>query len=319
VQAEYTAALDAAGQAGNYTVFDAQFDGDGPNSAWMSGRTHVIWATGETYGDGDDSTLTPANEATLAAFLAAGGRLFLSAQDYLYDRYGLGSTSPYKFTAGEFPYDYLGVDSVTQDFTEDAEFNIAGVGSSLADGQSFTVGTSPVYMYPDDLTRLPAALDVFDVTAKAGEQPAVQYGNGAFRTVFFAFPFENITDGASPNTKGELMGRILSWLSTGVEGRPATDPSSPATYSLAANFPNPVTAHTTVSFALPRAGRVGIAVYNVAGQKVKTLVDGTMGAGRHTVNWNGRNEGGQSVAAGVYLYQMQAGGFSSTRKMVVVR
>ncbi|MCU0607840.1 MAG: Ig-like domain-containing protein, partial [Candidatus Edwardsbacteria bacterium] len=280
VQTEYTAALDAAGQSGNYTVFDAQFDGDGPDSVWISGRTHVIWATGETYGDGDDSTLTPANEAVLAAFLNAGGRLFLSAQDYLYDAYN----SAGYFTAGQFPYDYLGLDSAAQDFTEDAYFNIAGVGLSLADGQSFTVDTSPVYMYPDDLTRLPAALDVFDVTAKVGEKPAVQYGNGTFRTVFFAFPFENITEVASPNTQGELMARILSWLTTGVEGNPAVL-SKPASYSLAANYPNPVRGRTTVKYALPRAGNVRIAVYNVAGQKVKTLVDGTMNAGYHSVSW----------------------------------
>ncbi|MCU0606155.1 MAG: T9SS type A sorting domain-containing protein, partial [Candidatus Edwardsbacteria bacterium] len=67
------------------------------------------------------------------------------------------------------------------------------------------------------------------------------------------------------------------------------------------------------------AGNVRIAVYNVAGQKVKTLVDGTMNAGYHSVSWDGRNESGQAVSAGVYLYQMQADNFSTARKLVVVR
>jgi len=52
---------------------------------------------------------------------------------------------------------------------------------------------------------------------------------------------------------------------------------------------------------------------------VKILTDGTINAKHHSVNWNGRNEGGQKVAAGVYMYKMQAEGFSLARKLVVVR
>ncbi|MRR08606.1 T9SS type A sorting domain-containing protein [bacterium] len=104
---------------------------------------------------------------------------------------------------------------------------------------------------------------------------------------------------------------------TGVSGGPSSD--LPTVFALGANTPNPVQGHTTVTYALPKAGNVRIAVYNVAGQKVKTLVDGAMGAGYHSVSWNGRNESGQAVSAGVYLYQMQADNFSTARKLVVVR
>ena len=321
VQAEYTAALDAAGQTGNYSVYNSTFSGDGPNSAWMSGRTHVIWFSGEVYGDGDDSTLTPANEATLGTFLDAGGRLFLSAQDYIYDRYRMGSSDPYKFTAGEFPYDYLGVDSVDQDFlpSSTSPFDVSGVGLALTEGMAFTVANTPLgWLYPDNLTKLPAALDVFDVTAKVGEKPAVQYSNGTFRTVFFAFPFENLEDSSTPNTKGELMYRILNWMSTGVEGGPEAQ-AKPTVFSLAKNYPNPLRTSTTIKFALPKNSHVRMDVYNVAGQKVKTLVNDNLNAGHHSVPWNGANDNGQKVAAGVYLVRMATSEFSATRKMTVLR
>ncbi len=307
----YTAALDAAGQAGNYTVYQTATGGaDGPGAAWYSGRTHVIWFTAAMYEA--INTLTDNDEANLAAYLDGGGRLFLCGQDYLYDRY----PSAGAFSAGQFPYDYLGVASVVQDDIMDP-YNIAGVGLSLADGQAFAVVEDPsTGTYADDLTPLAGAMGVFDAT---GVITATQYSNGTFRTVFSTTLFEDITDGSSPNTKGELMYRILNWLSTGVEANPAADLSKPAAYSLAANYPNPVRGATTVKYALPKAGRVSIGVYNVMGQKVKTLVDGTMNAGYHAVSWNGRNESGQAVSAGVYLYKMQADNFSTARKLVVVR
>jgi hypothetical protein len=314
VRGIYTAALDSAGQAGNYTVFNVTTNGAGPDTIWMRNRTHVIWFTGLS-GDGSDTTLTPTNEANLKTYLDQGGKLFLCGDDYLYQRYG----SAGYLTAGQFPYDYLGVDSTNQDTIYNLAFGIAGVPLSLAEGQAFTVGTTPITLYVDELIKREGAGGVFDLTTKAGEKVAVQYSNGIFRTVFFAFPFENITDGTAPNTKGQLMARILSWLTTGVEGKPAATDNMPVTYSLASNFPNPVHGQTTVRYALPRAGRVSITVYNVMGQKVKTLVDGTMSAGHHSVNWNGRNEGGQAVAAGVYMYKMQAEGFTSARKLVVIR
>ena len=273
----------------------------------------MIWFTGLS-GDGSDTTLTPANEANLKTYLDQGGKLFLCGDDYTYQRYG-GS---YKFTAGQFPYDYLGVDSTT-DHSASVPYNIAGVGYALTDGMAFTVDTMPVQPYPDDMVKIPAAMYDFDVTAKVGEKQAIQYSNGVFRTVFFAFPFENIIDGAAPNTKGQLMSRILGWLTTGVEGKPTADRSQPAVYSLAANYPNPARERTTIKFALPQAGAVRIEVYNIAGQKVKTLVNTTMNAGYHGVTWNGRNDAGQAVAAGMYMYRMTADNFSATRKLVLVK
>jgi hypothetical protein len=106
---------------------------------------------------------------------------------------------------------------------------------------------------------------------------------------------------------------------TGVEGKPV-DPTKPVVFALNASYPNPSRGgNAAFKFALPKDSRVSISVYNVSGQKVKTLVNANLSAGYHSVNWNGKNDMGQAVSAGVYLYQMQSEGFSATRKMVILR
>ena len=93
----------------------------------------------------------------------------------------------------------------------------------------------------------------------------------------------------------------------------------PDEYSLSANYPNPFNPSTTIEFSLPSAGRVELTVYNIRGQKVRTLVDGPLTAGNHTVIWNGANATGEQVASGVYLYRLRADGFTSVKKMILMK
>ncbi len=93
---------------------------------------------------------------------------------------------------------------------------------------------------------------------------------------------------------------------TGVQD-PDTRPDPalpPAQVSLVGNYPNPFNPSTTIVFELPRDMRVQLAVYDVRGNLVRTLLSETMPAGRCEVPWNGRDRGGRQVASGVYLYQL---------------
>jgi hypothetical protein len=93
----------------------------------------------------------------------------------------------------------------------------------------------------------------------------------------------------------------------------------PGEYNLSQNYPNPFNPTTSISFNLPVAGHVELAVYNLLGQKVATVVDGTLAAGQHEVIWNGRDEDGQSVSTGVYLYRIESGEFNQIKKMILIR
>lgn len=93
----------------------------------------------------------------------------------------------------------------------------------------------------------------------------------------------------------------------------------PKRFSLYQNFPNPFNPSTTIRFDLPDRSRVILEIYNLLGERVATLVDSFVGAGRHSVVWNGRNENGQTVGSGVYLVRLRAGHFAGTRKMLLLK
>ena len=90
-------------------------------------------------------------------------------------------------------------------------------------------------------------------------------------------------------------------------------------YMLEGNYPNPFNPSTTIRFTLPESGAVRLAVYNSIGQRVRVLTEQSMDAGVYSVTWNGRDEAGQLVDSGTYLYHMTVNDFSSTRRMVMLK
>jgi len=89
--------------------------------------------------------------------------------------------------------------------------------------------------------------------------------------------------------------------------------------SLLANYPNPFNPSTTILFDVARSGHVSLDIYNTKGQKVICLVDENKPAGSHIVHWNGVDSAGHSVASGIYFYRMTTDGYSSTKKMVLMK
>ena len=88
----------------------------------------------------------------------------------------------------------------------------------------------------------------------------------------------------------------------------------PTDFALEANYPNPFNPETTIRFALPVASHVVIGVYDLLGREVARLVDGEMGAGHHTVVFEGRG-----LASGIYVYRMFSGSFEQHRTMLLVK
>ena len=93
----------------------------------------------------------------------------------------------------------------------------------------------------------------------------------------------------------------------------------PQKFSLKQNYPNPFNPTTDISFSLDQASDVNLTIFNLLGQKVRTLVNGTKNAGIHTMTWNGQDDMGNAVAAGVYLYQLTNGSKTMTKKMALMK
>ncbi len=105
----------------------------------------------------------------------------------------------------------------------------------------------------------------------------------------------------------------------GVAEKPGSGAWQQSRFVLQQNRPNPVVRGTTISFQLERAQTATLGVYDLAGKLVRGLVNGSLGAGEHSAYWDGRDEAGRRVAAGIYYYSLRSGATSAARQMVLTR
>jgi hypothetical protein len=153
-----------------------------------------------------------------------------------------------------------------------------------------------------------------------GSQP--KYVWNATTTPIYA---QNCWWGSAPPNQNKFYGTVYTWPY--LTGDPVTYlasrmPEARIMFSLAQNFPNPFNKDgvTTIGYSIPTGNqRVVLAVYDVAGRRVKTLVSKTQARGSYVANWDGRNERGEPVAAGIYFYKLSAGGKSMSKKLIYFR
>ncbi len=106
----------------------------------------------------------------------------------------------------------------------------------------------------------------------------------------------------------------------GYNGVPNEDAVIPVTETaLLGNYPNPFNPETIISYDVKNDAQINIEIYNIKGQKIKTLVNGKVKAGNHKITWKGDDENGRQVTSGVYFYKLNAGMYTSTRKMILMK
>jgi len=93
----------------------------------------------------------------------------------------------------------------------------------------------------------------------------------------------------------------------------------PLSYALEQNYPNPFNPETRIYFEIPEHQHVKLVIYNLRGQQVRTLVDEQFAPGRHIVNWDGRDNNGNRMPSGMYVYRMKAGDFIAHKKMMLIK
>jgi hypothetical protein len=142
-------------------------------------------------------------------------------------------------------------------------------------------------------------------------------GNGPVATLSFRRSAESglsvrITSADARDVDNEV-------LTLEFDGGASIDPGMPVMFALRGNSPNPFAGSTEIRFDVPRDAAVSLRIYNIHGQVVATLVDGSVAAGRHTETWDGLDSQGRKVSAGVYFCEMQSGSFVATSKLMISR
>ncbi|MCU0607446.1 MAG: T9SS type A sorting domain-containing protein [Candidatus Edwardsbacteria bacterium] len=300
----YTAALDTTG------VLYGRWDNRASDVLPQLGSFNtLVWFTG----DDSVATLGQRDRDTLAAFLDRGGNLLLFSKNL---GQNIGDTAV-------FYHDYLKAQFYGNRSTQ--FFLVGRDAYPLSYGPVDTIlvsGSSEIQRSIDVVTPLPGADSVFTFRT-IGRCGVIRCSTGTFKTVYATVPLEGFTK----NTAGRLsrthfIARCLKWFGMTVfykvEGEPGTPGAGPDLALLPAS-PNPFRLRTTIQYQLPARASIGLKVYNVAGQLVRTLVDRTEDAGRHTVTWDGANDAGVRVTNGVYYFRLSDGRQERTGKTIVIR
>jgi len=148
-----------------------------------------------------------------------------------------------------------------------------------------------------------------------------------YQTVNLGFGMEFMMDSMLPGgyyetgvwDRANLMGNIMDYFGQIPDG-PGTGVVSGVRNELSHAYPNPFNPVTKITYSVREAGPVSIEIYNVAGRVVRTLLDTEVEAGASGyVVWNGTDDGGERCASGVYFYRIAAPGFTTSRKMVMMK
>jgi ligand-binding sensor domain-containing protein len=173
-----------------------------------------------------------------------------------------------------------------------------GVALALPAGQTFSAGNHAIVIAIFSASSSPS---VDSTTIEFGDQPVAK---------------EIVDANANTLEASWIPARVTIGMISSVKN--ITD-EVPSSFELGANHPNPFNPSTTITYALPRAVEVKLVIFDLMGRRVRTLVEQTQPAGRYAVIWDGRNEHGEPVASGTFIYQLHAGSFVQNRKMALVR
>ncbi len=117
-------------------------------------------------------------------------------------------------------------------------------------------------------------------------------------------------------TEASSVERLKSISTTAIAGEGAARPGA---FELDQNYPNPFNPSTTIAYRLERNANVSLKIYDLSGRLIRTLAQGMQQAGYKLVQWDGRDMNGQNVSSGAYIYQLQAGDVSISKRMILVK
>jgi hypothetical protein len=282
-------------------------------------------------------------ETILKHYLRAGGKLIIEGRDAFFAWLGLSGEwndlGPYWWC--DFPYNWLRMDAVYRDrFTPmDTTWEFVGARSQLPEYPNLDIDTSRVnssidpallqlhgklpgigYVIPRDWQETIYTFHsaYSDTSSLEGMPVAIRHLGPDHQVIFFCFPLYFIQEDQAT----QLLHQALADLGvcpTGVEDKEEDQENLPFSFSLKQNYPNPFNPETIIEYKLPKGYEVEITVYNILGQKVRTLVKEFQKAGQHRVQWDGKDEKGKEVSSGIYLYRIKTDQFSQTKKMVLLR
>ena len=189
------------------------------------------------------------------------------------------------------------------------------VGDSLASPYHFSPPANLVLPYDstlmDELGIVPEDIWMFFYTEQ----------NGLDTTGIFNVIIDDINCKIYAEVSHFSTLAIAAKTSLGLTGIKESDGAAPLVYRLYENFPNPFNPETIIRFDLAgyQEQPIRLGIYNILGQEVRTLIQGVYPPGQYQFVWDGKNQNGQSLGSGIYIYRLKGNDFTKTRRMIMLR
>ena len=306
----------------------------------------LVWLQGSF----DEYSFADTTRIELKTYLDRNGNLFACGDDIAYH---LGSGGNNADSVVSFLGDYFGTafTASADDETLDRILNMTGsAGTELANVELGVYGECPIRRAFDRLILgVPATGSQNSVLATYTDGNAADNGRPAIiknKRRGLDATFNTADDGIailcgfdisallSDASRACVLGKVLGQAAGAGGGMGITLANPPACvkngvdapvvearygFQLANATPNPFDRTTTIRFSVASKSHVSVEVYNILGQKVRTLVDEMLDANAYTREWDGRSDSGEKVSNGIYFYKMVAGDFSDTKKAVLLK
>jgi hypothetical protein len=302
---------------------------------WNTGNLDPAWAEGQVDGTLDKSDDTGTVYAFLENLNSRGG-IYLNGDECAYE-WGYFSTAG----AVNLHDKYMTYTCTADEHQPYVGYNPWGIGT-VPPGVFAEGGTTPDTIAIEGGCPTPRTFDILRADG-ADTKVAMEYHNWGPDSTFAPAILTQLTENSVGDTVGFVlsgfsyhwirdvklgdyparythMKRILNYLSNIVDDPVGAGTPQVSRNRLDQNVPNPFNPTTTIKYEVKESGLVNLRIYNVAGQLVKTLVDGHRNAGHvYEATWNGLNNSGQPVSSGVYFYKLVAKNFTQTKKMVLLK
>jgi hypothetical protein len=304
--------------------YEYSFATDHPGIVQLGPYSSVVWLDD----DYDASYVGDlGKQDVLEEYLGYGGNVMLVSWTALQTMAG---QLPKNFNSGQFAYDYLHISWADENTSPDF------VGANSLDNLYPDVKIDTAKEVPSWGNRLKYITKLLprsdgesiysfdsaaDDTAWEGKICGVRYLGTNYKTIFLSFPLFYLEKEDAKGLVNKAM-EDFSEIPTGIEKD--QEEKVPEIITLSQNYPNPFNPSTTLQFRvrsreLREPIPTTLAVYNILGQKVRTLVDEAKVPGEYVVVWDGKDDKGAEVASGVYFYQLKSEGHKLVKKMVLLR
>jgi len=269
----------------------------------LSNYSAVFWLLGDE--STQDETFNAKEQAMVKKYLENGGALFVSGAEIGWD---LG----YKGTADDkaFYNNYLKANYVSDDADSKT---VNGAANTLFSGISFNIGQTMPVDYPDEISPYGgSALCIqYDNNKGAGIAYAGKFGTSTIdgKVINLGFPLETTADDTVFST---VITKALAYFANPVNGIEDAG-VNPFEFRLMQNYPNPFNPSTTIKFTVPKETKVSLKIFDILGREAATLVNEIKQAGTYSVLFNSH------LSSGAYFYRIQAGAFTETKQMIILK